>query len=150
LRLSDLIASFIAEAVEKAGGIVELQRNELASKLGCVPSQINYVIASRFTPENGYLVESRRGGGGYIRVMRITMGKHEFLMHVVNSIGQDIDTASARAIAVNLFNREIISERELKMLLAALSETALAPVSPSERSSVRAQIFKSMLVSLLN
>ena len=66
MRISDSVANYILELLNQAGGIAEIQRNELAGLLGCVPSQINYVLTSRFTPEQGYMVESRRGGGGYI------------------------------------------------------------------------------------
>ena len=65
MRMSDLVAQYILEMLEEQDGSAEIKRNELAGNLGCVPSQINYVITSRFTPEQGYIVESRRGGGGY-------------------------------------------------------------------------------------
>ncbi|MCI8553350.1 MAG: CtsR family transcriptional regulator, partial [Clostridiales bacterium] len=92
MRLTDEIAAYIYRILEQAeDGYAELQRNELAERLGCVPSQINYVLTSRFTPEQGYLVESRRGGGGYIRVRRIQFGREAaLLMHLVNSIGEEL------------------------------------------------------------
>ena len=68
---SDLIARFIMEALDNEEGIAELQRSMIANRFGCVPSQINYVISTRFSPEHGYVVESRRGGGGYIRIKRV-------------------------------------------------------------------------------
>ena len=68
MRISDSVANYILQLLQETNGTAEIQRNELASYLGCVPSQINYVITSRFTPEQGYLVESRRGGGGYTRI----------------------------------------------------------------------------------
>ena len=71
--MSDIVAQYILHVLEESDGNAEIQRNELAGELGCVPSQINYVITSRFTPEQGYLVESRRGGGGYIRITRVKM-----------------------------------------------------------------------------
>ena len=71
MRMSDIVAQYISEILEQSGGNAEIQRNELAQTLGCVPSQINYVITSRFTPEQGYLVESRRGGGGYLSLIHI-------------------------------------------------------------------------------
>ena len=73
MKISDSVANYILELLETDHGSAEIQRNELANILGCVPSQINYVITSRFTPEQGYIVESRRGGGGYIRITRITV-----------------------------------------------------------------------------
>ena len=75
--LTDSIAKMIEEMLNEANGTLELQRNELAGRLGCVPSQISYVIASRFTPERGYVIESRRGGGGCIRIVRKQIGRNE-------------------------------------------------------------------------
>ena len=104
MRISDAIAAYILHRIDEAGdGSAELRRNELAEELGCVPSQINYVITSRFTPEQGYIVESRRGGGGYIRIHRVqyTPGCSP-LMHVVNSIGETLVPAAAQAILDSL------------------------------------------------
>ena len=70
MKSSDIISAFIKQLLEQSDGIVELQRNELAQHFNVVPSQISYVITSRFTPEHGYITESRRGGGGCIRIRR--------------------------------------------------------------------------------
>lgn len=86
MNMSNEIANMILRMLEN-DGFTEIQRNELAQTIGCVPSQINYVISSRFTPEHGYIVESRRGGGGYVRISRVSYDKGSALMHVVNSIG---------------------------------------------------------------
>ena len=86
--LADYIAKMIEEMLNEEGGTLELQRNEMASRLGCVPSQISYVISSRFTPERGYIIESRRGGGGCIRIIRKEMGRNEYLMHFFCAIGR--------------------------------------------------------------
>ena len=95
MRMSDLVAQYILNMLEQQDGSAEIQRNELAGSLGCVPSQINYVITSRFTPEQGYIVESRRGGGGYIRISRVKMDKGTALMHIINSVGATLDKATA-------------------------------------------------------
>ena len=73
MLISDNIARLIEKMLDDGGGFAELKRNDLASQLGCVPSQINYVITSRFTPERGYITESRRGGGGYIKIVRVKL-----------------------------------------------------------------------------
>ena len=91
MRISDSVANYILELLNQAGGIAEIQRNELASFLGCVPSQINYVLTSRFTPEQGYIVESRRGGGGYIRITRLKLSKADMIMHIINGVGDSLD-----------------------------------------------------------
>ena len=83
MRLSDLIAAEINKMLDEQNGIAEIQRNDFASQIGCVPSQINYVLSSRFIPEHGYIVESRRGGGGYIRITRVKLDKSSALMHIV-------------------------------------------------------------------
>lgn len=93
---SDMIARFIQAELEEANGVLELQRSDLAQRFGCVPSQINYVMSTRFSPEHGYIVESRRGGGGYIRITRVQVDRHTLLMHVINSVGDTLDLASAR------------------------------------------------------
>ena len=86
MRISDSVANYIMEMLNEADGIAEIQRNELAAMLGCVPSQINYVISTRFSPERGYAVESRRGGGGYIRITRVRRTPQELVMHIINSV----------------------------------------------------------------
>lgn len=109
MRISDSVANYILQMLNDENGIAEIQRNELANTLGCVPSQINYVITSRFTPEQGYIVESRRGGGGYIRIIRRSMTKSDLIMHIVNSIGPKLDAASMRAMLRNLVETGVAS-----------------------------------------
>ena len=89
--LSDVIEQMLLEMLRDEGGSLELKRNDLAQRLGCVPSQINYVITSRFTPEKGYVIESRRGGGGYVRITKKVFHKDEYLMHLFCSVGDEID-----------------------------------------------------------
>ena len=103
MRISDVIEQFLAQMMNDGNGEVEIRRNELAEHFNCVPSQINYVISTRFTPEKGYIVESRRGGGGSIRIKRISMTKSSFLMHVVNSVGENLNQLSAQIFIKNIF-----------------------------------------------
>ena len=149
MKLSNIIEDFIKEMLSEAGGgEVELKRNALADKFSCVPSQINYVISTRFSPERGYLVESRRGGGGYIKITRVTISdKGTRLMHVINSIGGSISCANAEAIINNCFDYDLISEREAKIILGAVSDKALGLKQPV-LDAVRARILKNMLVSI--
>ena len=98
MGISDLIASFLQESLEETdGGVLEVQRNDLAQRFNCVPSQINYVMSTRFSPERGYIVESRRGGNGYIRITRVRVDRQTLLMQVINTLGSQVDLASARA-----------------------------------------------------
>ena len=136
MRISDSVANYILELLNQAGGIAEIQRNELAGFLGCVPSQINYVLTSRFTPEQGYLVESRRGGGGYTADM---------IMHMVNGVGDALDGATARAMVQNMVQSGVLDRRSAELILAASSEKTLMAVPKELRDTVRAMLVKNML-----
>lgn len=149
MRMSDIVAQYILEMLDERDGNAEIQRNELASNLGCVPSQINYVITSRFTPEQGYIVESRRGGGGYIRITRINTGKSTAVMHIVNSIGKRMDKVTAEIMIKNMHQRSIINEDTAALMMAAMSERAYLDVPQQYRDYLRASIFKNMLLTLV-
>lgn len=148
MNLSNVIAEMIMQMLDEEG-YTEIQRNELAETLGCVPSQINYVISSRFTPEHGYIVESRRGGGGYIRITRAKYDKGTALMHVVNGIGQRLDDRTCRAHIYNLNYQDLLSEPVAKLILSATSESSLRAAPQSVKDEIRASIFKQMLLSLM-
>ena len=145
MGISDIIAGFIQQELEEAGGALELQRSDLAQRFNCVPSQINYVMSTRFSPERGYIVESRRGGGS-IRITRVQVDRQTLLMHVINSIGGTLDHASARAITQNLVESEAISRELGQALLSATGEQALHSVAKEQRNALRADIFKQILI----
>lgn len=149
MGISDVIASFIQAALEETDGVVELQRSDLAQRFNCVPSQINYVMSTRFSPEHGYIVESRRGGNGYIRITRVRTDRKTLLMHVINSIGDELDSASARAIVQNLVDSEAISTEAGQSLLAATGDRALHRVERGSRDMLRSDIFKQVLIHLV-
>ena len=147
MSISNDIAGMLLSMLEETGR-AEIQRNELAERLGCVPSQINYVISSRFTPENGYTVESRRGGGGYIKITRINYSaKEQMLMHIINSVGDSIGEQSARAIIINLNHGDFISAEKARLILAAMNEICYKSVPPEFRGKIRAAILKQMLLA---
>lgn len=148
VNISNIIAQMISEMLED-GGSTEIQRNELAQKIGCVPSQINYVISSRFTPEHGYTVESQRGGGGYIRITRTNFDVDTFKMHVVNSIGSQIDGNTCKAYITNFYDRDLIDEKTAKLMLASLVGNAYNDIPKVYADTVRASIFKQILLSTL-
>lgn len=148
MRMSDLVAKYIMEMLEESNGIAEIQRNELAGNLGCVPSQINYVITSRFTPEQGYIVESRRGGGGYIRISRVSMDRGTAVMHIINSVGDSLDKASAEIMLNNMINRAIIDIKCGRIIASALTDRALTKVEQDRRDMLRADLFKNMLLAI--
>ena len=149
MLISDSIAKMIEQMLDDGDGLVELRRNDLASRLGCVPSQINYVITSRFTPERGYITESRRGGGGYIRIVRVKMSSNEYLMHFFHAIGESLDESEARAYLVNLRDNGVIADREARMIAAALSDASLEKTPKEERNRVRADILRHVILTLL-
>jgi transcriptional regulator CtsR len=145
--ISDLIASFLQESLaESVDGVLEIQRSDLAQRFNCVPSQINYVMSTRFSPERGYIVESRRGGNGYIRITRVQVDRQTLLMHVINSLGADIDLSSARAILGNLVQSGALEENLGRTILAAVGDKALASVPRERRGSLRADILRNVLI----
>jgi len=150
MATSDLIAEFILNAIDdSSAGFAELQRSALAEMFSCVPSQINYVISTRFSPERGYVVESRRGGGGYIRITRVRCSPRELVMHTVNSIGQRLDQSTAAAFVSNIYETGMIDKQTARLLLAAVGDSALRPLAPGDRDTLRASILKYMLVTLI-
>ncbi len=146
MGISDLIAGFIRDALDDSDGVLELQRNDLAERFHCVPSQINYVMSTRFSPEHGYIVESRRGGGGFIRITRVQVDRPTLLMTVINSIGESIDAQSAAAIVRNLADAEAIGAEAANLLGAAIGDAALRTVPPAQRGALRADLMRQMLI----
>lgn len=127
MLISDAIAKMIEDMLKQADGELELRRNDLATRMGCVPSQINYVISSRFTPERGYMIESRRGGGGFIRITKVKMQQDQYLMHFFHAIGERIDLKTALGYLRVLFDNKAISEREaniIRLLLEKIDDDA--------------------------
>ena len=147
MSMSNSIAQRILQMLEQ-DGCTEIQRNELAQVMGCVPSQINYVLASRFTPEQGYIVESRRGGGGYIRIRRVSLDRGMVLMHVINCIGDTLDEQTCRAHITNLAYSHILEENVAKLLLAATSDVCFRSLPQGQRDMVRASVLKQLLLAL--
>jgi len=149
MGVSDTIACFIDEMLKNTGGTAELQRSELAHKFKCVPSQINYVISTRFSPERGYIVESRRGGGGYIRITRVAMESKMLIMHTVNTIGDILDIGTAAALIARLEQSGAINESETRLIMSAIGNNALRPVANEDRGILRASILKQMLINIV-
>ena len=147
--ISDIIAGFINEVLNEMDGTAELQRSQLASRFNCVPSQINYVISTRFSPEHGYIVESRRGGGGYIRISRVRTDPKMLVMHTVNSVGGAIDQNAAAALVSNLLNSGIVDEKTARLIMAAVGNSAMRAAPIEYRDVIRASIFKQILINLV-
>lgn len=143
-QLSDSIERFIKELMEEDAQI-ELKRNELAQHFGCAPSQINYVLATRFSVDHGYIIESRRGGGGFVRIVRMTHpGGSSLLEALLNRVGSEIDEEHANAIVMLLYERQLITRNEAMLIKAAVAKNALAlPVSA--KNILRAAVLKNIL-----
>ena len=147
MGISDLIASFLQDSLDTAeNGVLEVQRSDLAQRFNCVPSQINYVMSTRFSPERGYIVESRRGGNGYIRITRVRVDRETLLMHVINSLGGSVDLSSARAILSNLVQSGAMDRAVGQAIRTAVGDKALGQVPREKRDAVRADILKQVLI----
>lgn len=147
MKTSDVISEFILKLLDEADGSLDLKRNELAQHFNVVPSQINYVITSRFSPEHGYRIESHRGGGGFIRIIRINSDKSLGTMHAINSIGSTLTMTEASILLRNLESYGFISKRDAGLIFSAVSDNVLS-VPPPMRDSLRAAIVKSMLIEV--
>ena len=148
MRMSDIIEEFIKEIFDENEDSIEIQRNDLAQHFNCVPSQINYVIATRFKPSQGYYVESRRGGGGHIKIKKINITKSNYLMHAINSIENTITAQEVDIFISNFLSQGIINATEAKLLKVATSDNVLN-IPREIKDSVRANIFKNMLINLV-
>jgi transcriptional regulator CtsR len=145
--MSNIIANFINEILNETDeGQAIIQRNDLANHFNCVPSQINYVISTRFTPDHGYYVESQRGGGGYIKITKVKITKSDYLMHIITSIGDKVTQKEAEIFVKNILKTDIISLREAKLILSATNDKA---INVDNRDELRASILKSMLINLV-
>ena len=148
MRMSDMIEEFIKELFNEDDEYIEIQRNDLAEHFNCVPSQINYVISTRFKPSQGYYVESRRGGGGYIKIKKVNMAKNNYLMHIIASLDDQITSNEVDIFLSNFLSYKIISEKEAKLLKVATRDNILSLVHEN-RDKLRANIFKNMLLNLI-
>ena len=149
MNMTDIIAGMILDMFDENNSTVRIKRNDLASQIGCVPSQINYVITSRFTPEQGYRIESRRGGGGCIYITRAD-SKNTAVMAFINSIGNEIDERSAKANIYNLNYQQLIDSKSAKMLDSAMAESNFKGVSQEIKNAVRARQLKQMLLAYIS
>lgn len=147
MRISDVIEDFIKEMLTEDNSAI-IQRNDLAEHFNCVPSQINYVISTRFTPMQGYYVESQRGGGGYIKINRVSITQSDYLMHIINNIGTRLSYREIDMLVNNLYENEIINKKEAKMIKSATNDKVLT-VPVNIKDEIRAKILKNMLITLI-
>lgn len=146
MKMSDTIEEFIKESFDDKG-FIEIQRNELAQKFKCVPSQINYVISTRFKPSQGYYVESKRGGGGNIKIKKVNNTKSDYIMHIIKNIGNSITANETDILLSDFLTYNIIGKREAKLLKVATSDNVLK-LDIDIKDKIRARIFKNMLLNV--
>ncbi|MDN6161342.1 MAG: CtsR family transcriptional regulator [Atopostipes sp.] len=147
-NMSDMIESYLKRTLKKEGQI-EIQRNEIAELFDCVPSQINYVINSRFTVQHGYAVESKRGGGGYIRIIKIQVNDNaESLQRIEETIGRKLSEKEAETIVNTLYQNNLMTSREGQIMLAAIDQKNYE-LNEKKAQEIRANILSSMVKLLI-
>ena len=149
-RISDIIAQFINDMIEdKKDKEVIIQRNELADKFNCAPSQINYVLTTRFTSEKGYMIESRRGGGGYIIIKRIEYNNKEKQVEAINkAIGESLTYSAALLLLEYLYETNLITKRELEIVKISINDRTLS--NAEDKNKLRAEILKGIIMVILS
>lgn len=147
-NLTDLIEQYLKRLLANSEtGTVDIGRNQLAETFSCAPSQINYVLATRFLLEHGYVVETRRGGGGYVRITVLEMDPKTDWQLLIDSIGETISQQKAEAIVNRLLRDDIVSEREAMMMTAVLGRDVLSVKQPWS-DMLRANVLRSLLVAI--
>ena len=149
-RISDIIAQFINDMIEdEKNKEVIIQRNELADKFNCAPSQINYVLTTRFTSEKGYMIESRRGGGGYIIIKRMEYTNKEKQLEAINqAIGYSLTYSSALLLLEHLYETKLITKRELEIVKISINDRTLS--NAEDKNKLRAEILKGIIMVILS
>lgn len=150
--ISNTIEFFLLELLQEASdGSIEIKRNELAERFGCAPSQINYVLTTRFTPYKGYIIESRRGGSGYIRIVKLQMEMEESLSHLLkDTIGHSITKDKASHVIHCLLDEGVITQREAQILKRTQEDVSLQAVPNDYRNTVRADLLKNTILILID
>ncbi|WP_110925973.1 CtsR family transcriptional regulator [Bacillus massiliglaciei] len=148
-NISDIIENYLKQVLELSQkDILEIKRSEIADRFQCVPSQINYVINTRFTIERGYVVESKRGGGGYIRIMKVKSQDYVHLIdQLLNVVGTKIPQSTAEGVIYRLIEEEVINEREAKIMMSVIDRSVIYIDLP-DRDELRARILAAMLTTL--
>lgn len=148
--LTSNIEKFLKAMLSESEGTIEIGRNDLADHFGCAPSQINYVLSTRFTPYKGYYIESKRGGSGYIKIIELTVNIDTSINKLIeDGIGSSITQGKAQSIINTLVEKNIASSKEAMLMKHAVDDGSLVSVSYDKRNNVRADILKNILVGYL-
>ncbi|CGG58895.1 transcriptional regulator CtsR [Bacillus cereus group sp. BfR-BA-01346] len=148
-NISDIIEQYLKQVIDLSNNnVIEIKRNEIADRFECVPSQINYVINTRFTLERGFIVESKRGGGGYIRIIKVKLHDDiDIIDQMLHMIDHSVAQGNAESMIIRLIEEGIITNREAKLMLSVLDRSVLSMDVPS-RDELRARILCAMLRTL--
>ena len=148
-KLSNSIEDFLTELIFESGGVVEIQRSKISDQFNCAPSQINYVLTTRFTPFKGYYVESRRGGGGYIRIVKVKIeDDDERLERFLDFVGDSITKNNSDDLLEELFRLKKVTRREMELMKVSLSDRSLSQCE--NRNELRADLLKNMLLVIFS
>lgn len=147
MGISDMIEDFIKDLFDEQNEAIEIQRNELAEHFKCVPSQINYVISTRFKPQQGYYVESKRGGGGHITIRKVNSEKEDYILHIIKNIGNSLTANEIDILISDFLSYDVITAKEAKLLKVATSDNVLK-LPKGYKDETRARIFKNMLLNI--
>lgn len=148
MNLSSIIEEYIHDLLLD-NDFVEVKRSDLASHFSCVPSQINYVIATRFIPELGFYVESKRGGSGYIKISKFDLTEEEYLKHIISEMNNKLSQSVADIYLNNLLMYNVLDEKAAKLIKIAISDKSLENVNKLDRDRIRADIFKCLLINIV-
>jgi len=149
MQFTKIVELLILELLDQGDGTVEMKRGDLASRAGCAPSQINYVISQKFTPQRGYVITSRRGEGGYIRIQKVQLSINEYLTNCFHMLNFASDLRKIEAIIMGLHDNNIITKCERDLLTAATSSAALRTLPPAVRAGVRIDTLRQMIIALI-
>lgn len=148
MNLSSIIEEYIHDLLIDTD-YIEVKRNDLASQFSCVPSQINYVISTRFIPELGFYVESKRGGGGYIKISKFDLTNEEYLNHIISEMDNKLSQNVADIYLNNLLMYNVLDEKVAKLIKIAISDKSLENVNKLDRDKIRSDIFKCLLINII-
>lgn len=149
--ISDIIEHYLKKILnESKTGVIEIKRSELADTFQCVPSQINYVISTRFTIEKGYIVESKRGGGGYIRIRKVRLkNRQETFEDLLEQIGESIPQLTAEHLISRLLEEKWMTQREALLMRRLISRDTLKLPIPL-RDQMRARMMRMLITTLFS
>jgi transcriptional regulator of stress and heat shock response len=150
-KLSDIIEDFIKELMDaNSNSVIEIQRNLLAQQFDCSPSQINYVLTTRFNNDRGYIIESRRGGGGYIRIFKVETSRYDDFDKILNeTIGDNITINKAFDLIDRLNKKGIVTDKGKSIMKRTLSDRALGRITYEDRNKIRADLLKEMILATI-